>query len=68
MRVEVALVTSNIRITAADGPVTYIRGTRELFGARIIVAGNSTARISNVEMTYGGQAGLQKPAVQFQVS
>ncbi|GAX81123.1 hypothetical protein CEUSTIGMA_g8557.t1 [Chlamydomonas eustigma] len=66
MRVEVALVSSNIHITAADGPVTYIRGTGELFGARIIVAGNSSARISNIAMSYGGQAGLQRPAIQFQ--
>ena len=48
MRAEVGLVSSNIIITAIDGPTTYVRGTGELFGARLVVAGNSTARISHV--------------------
>ena len=50
MRAEVGLVSSNIVITAADGPTTYVRGTGELFGARVVVAGNSTARISHVSV------------------
>jgi hypothetical protein len=46
MRVEVAMVDSNILISANDGPVTYSRGTGELFGARVIVAGNGSAVVS----------------------
>ena len=72
MRVEVGLVSSNILITAADGPSTYLRGSGsnsggELFGACILVAGNASARISNLAVTYGGQAGLLRPSVLFQV-
>ena len=72
MRVEVGLVSSNILITAADGPSTYLRGSGsnsggELFGACILVAGNASARISNIAVTYGGQAGLLRPSVLFQV-
>lgn len=57
MRAEVGLVSSNVIITAADGPTTYVRGTGELFGARLVVAGNATARISHVS----GVAGLMLP-------
>lgn len=67
MRVEVAMVSSNIVITAADGAATYVRNVGEMFGCRVIVAGNSSARISNVAVSFGGQAGLVRPAVLFQV-
>ena len=66
MRVEVGLLSSNILITPSDGPATYTRGTGELFGAHIIVAGNSTGRFSNIAVAYGGQAGLLRPTVLFQ--
>jgi hypothetical protein len=50
MRVEVGLLRSNILITAADGELTYMRGTGELFGAHLVVSGKSSARLSNVEI------------------
>ena len=66
MRAEVGLVSSNIVISSLDGPSTYSRGTGELFGAQVLIIGNSSARISHVAVSYGGQAGLNRAAVTFQ--
>lgn len=67
MRVEVGLLSSNVRVIPVDGPSTHVRGIGEMFGARIVVAGNSSARISHAELRYGGQAMLRRPAVLFEV-
>ena len=66
MRAEVGLVSSNIVISSLDGPSTYSRGTGELFGAQVLIIGNSSARISHVAVSYCGQAGLNRAAVAFQ--
>ena len=66
IRVEVGLVSSNIVISALDGPSTYLRGSGELFGVQVLIVGNASARLSNVAVSYGGQAGLGRAAVAFQ--
>lgn len=58
MRAEVGLVSSNVLITAADGATTKVYEVGEYFGGRVVVHGNSTARLGHVAMTYCGQAGL----------
>ncbi|KAG1667228.1 hypothetical protein FOA52_009793 [Chlamydomonas sp. UWO 241] len=65
MRTEVGLISSNVRVTPSDGITTHGRGSGEMFGARIVVSGNSTARISHAEIRYGGQAMLLRPTILF---
>lgn len=68
MRAEVGLISSNVRIQAADGPTTafYPNGTSgEMFGARVLVHDNGTVRLSNVALWYCGQKGLDRPCVNF---
>ena len=57
---EVALISSNIQVTATDGPVTFQPQlySGEMFGSTFIVVGTSSARLSNVAFAYGGQAGI----------
>ncbi|GFR40478.1 hypothetical protein Agub_g1045 [Astrephomene gubernaculifera] len=64
MRAEVGLLSSNILITAIDGPSTHAFAG-EYFGARMVVSGNSTGRFNNIAMEYCGQAGLTDRACVF---
>ncbi|KXZ47882.1 hypothetical protein GPECTOR_32g495 [Gonium pectorale] len=64
MRAEVALLSSNIVIEAAEGPGMDAMGG-DLYGCRVLVRGASVARLSNVALRYCGQAGLGAPAVLF---
>ncbi|KXZ49223.1 hypothetical protein GPECTOR_22g814 [Gonium pectorale] len=57
MRAEVAMLSSNILITNDNSYYSFIQGT-EAFGARVVVSGNSTGRLSNIAMEYCGQAGF----------
>ncbi|GIM05166.1 hypothetical protein Vretimale_9611 [Volvox reticuliferus] len=64
MRAEVGLVSSNILITAVDGASTHsFHG--EMFGARVVVVGNSTGRFDNMRMSYCGQAGFDDRACMY---
>ncbi|GIL53447.1 hypothetical protein Vafri_9024 [Volvox africanus] len=66
MRAEVGLVSSNILITAVDGESTRnYEGNGELFGAHMVVSGNSTGRFNNIAMEYCGQAGLANRSCIF---
>ncbi|PNG99164.1 Fibrocystin-L, partial [Tetrabaena socialis] len=65
MRAEVGLLTSNVLITVPDGPVQHMLGTGEMFGARVVVSGNSTGRFSSVALHYCGQAGNTDRACIF---
>ena len=53
---QVALLSSNIIISATDGSVTRAQGG-EAFGCRVVVHGASTARLSHVTLQYCGQVG-----------
>ncbi|KXZ47880.1 hypothetical protein GPECTOR_32g493 [Gonium pectorale] len=64
MRAEVALLSSNIVIEAAEGPGVDAFGG-EYYGCRVLAHGASVARLSNVALRYCGQAGLDVPAVLF---
>ncbi|KXZ47885.1 hypothetical protein GPECTOR_32g498 [Gonium pectorale] len=64
MRAEVALLSSNIVIEAAEGPGVDALGG-EYYGCRVLAHGASVARLSNVALRYCGQAGLDVPAVLF---
>ena len=64
MRAEVALLDSNVRVLPADGNAQYRPGGGK-FGPRIVAAGNSTARLTNLLMQWCGQAGLSRACVQF---
>jgi hypothetical protein len=61
MRAEVALLDSNIVVTV-DDPAVANEGK---FGARLLVQGSSTAKISDVLFTNCGQYGLTRACVQF---
>ena len=61
MRAEVALLDSNIVVTA-DDPGVAAEGK---FGARLLVQGAATAKISDVLFTSCGQYGLTRACVQF---
>ncbi|GIL91633.1 hypothetical protein Vretifemale_19242 [Volvox reticuliferus] len=64
MRAEIGLVSSNILITAVDGESTHsFHG--EMFGARVVVVGNSTGRFDNMRMSYCGQAGFDDRACMY---
>ena len=56
MRAEIAIISSNVVVTASNGAAAKAAG--DLFGARIVVSGNSTGRFSNALVQYCGQAGL----------
>ncbi len=64
LRVEVALLSSNVIITSLDGAETHAPGTGELFGATVAVHGNASARLSQVALTYCGKYG-SGPSVLF---
>ncbi|EFJ47178.1 hypothetical protein VOLCADRAFT_92358 [Volvox carteri f. nagariensis] len=61
MRAEVGLVSSNVLITADDGESTHSYNG-EMFGARVVVSGNSTGRFDSMGMAYCGQAGFDDRA------
>ncbi len=61
MRAEVGLLSSNVLITASDGPASYANAS-DMFGARVVVSGNSTGRFEGVAIEYCGQAGLDDRA------
>ncbi|EFJ47177.1 hypothetical protein VOLCADRAFT_92355 [Volvox carteri f. nagariensis] len=61
MRAEVGLVSSNVLITADDGESTHSYDG-EMFGARVVVSGNSTGRFDSMGMAYCGQAGFDDRA------
>jgi hypothetical protein len=62
MRPEVAYLTSNSVIKAADGPA-QVDG--EKFGVRVLASGSSLLQLDSVAIAFGGQAGLGRPAVHF---
>ncbi|KAG2496270.1 hypothetical protein HYH03_005503 [Edaphochlamys debaryana] len=64
MRAEVAMLSSSILITAANGASSYTFGS-EMFGARVVVSGNSTGRFDGITMEYCGQGGLTDRACIF---
>ncbi|EFJ47175.1 hypothetical protein VOLCADRAFT_92352 [Volvox carteri f. nagariensis] len=64
MRAEVGLVSSNVLITADDGESTHSYNG-EMFGARVVVSGNSTGRFDNIAMEYCGQGGLSNRSCIF---
>ncbi|GIL53440.1 hypothetical protein Vafri_9024 [Volvox africanus] len=64
MRAEVGLVSSNVMITAVDGESTH-SFNGEMFGARVVIVGNSTGRFDNMGMSYCGQAGFNDRACMY---
>ncbi len=62
MRAEVALISSNIVVTADDAAVTRAPGG-EMFGGRIYANGPSVLRLSHALVTNCGQGGLLRAAV-----
>lgn len=65
MRAEVAMIDSNVRIEAPDGPYQHTDGVGSKFGPRVIGHGSSVAELNNIAMAYCGQAGLRRPCVMF---
>lgn len=64
-RAEVAMLDTNLNILPDDGDLQYTPGNGK-FGPRVIVHGQSTARLANIGMSYCGQAGLMRGCVQFE--
>jgi hypothetical protein len=62
MRPEVAYLTSNIVIKAADGASQV---DAEKFGVRVLASGPSLLQLDSVVVAFGGQAGIGRPAVHF---
>lgn len=64
-RAEVALLDANVVVAPQDGSAQYLPGGGK-FGPRVLVAGNSTAQLSNMRVKTCGQAGLDRACVQFE--